>query len=238
VPRRRRRCAACATALDLEVEPVAHLMNTSDRHTFQPDEGYRGPASAVLPAPRSQPPQSLQGQRISVLSPSTPAVQQDPKMHPSADGGAGCPGGCGPWRHVMRASQEEAVVGVEQWAEIPRMHSWRGCRSRRSRGELAAIATRCGALCGRGSRRAMSGGRGRRSWIPSARRSTGCCAKIARCPGRYPRAPAGDRLCGRQDDHGRLPARDPADRLAAADVPAHGLSAGRVCQFDLWEPSD
>jgi transposase len=32
------------------------------------------------------------------------------------------------------------VVGVEQWAEIRRMQSWPGCRSRRWRGAPAAIA--------------------------------------------------------------------------------------------------
>jgi hypothetical protein len=182
---------------------------------------------------------------MSVLSPSTPAVQQDPKMHPSAVGGAGCPGGCGPWRPLMRASQEEAVVGVEQWAEIPRMHSWRGCRSRRSRGELAAIATRCGALCGRGSRRAMSGGRGRRSWIPSARRSTGLLREDCTLPGqvsasacrRSAMRAAGrswTTTCARSGRSSRRRGRSSARSIGRSGMPVRSVGAQRLGPTLAW----
>jgi transposase len=138
-----------------------------------------------------------------------------------------------------RSSEEEVVVGVEQWAEIRRLYFVKRSRSRRSCGAPATAATRSGGRCARWSRRATGDRRGPRSWIRSATRSTGCWRSDPRLPGKRLRelleeeGYAGGKTI--LDDYLRevRPLFLPRPRTFQRS----SYRPGALCQFDLWEPS-
>ena len=131
------------------------------------------------------------------------------------------------------------MVGVEQWAEIRRLHFVRGLSIREIHRRTGlhrdtirrAIDERGAAALSRGRRRG-------RSSIRSRTRSTGCCARIRSCRGQRVReliAPLGfDGGKTIVDDYLRevRPLFAPPPRTFQRTV----YRPGEICQFDLWEP--
>ena len=131
------------------------------------------------------------------------------------------------------------MVGVEQWAEIRRLHFVRGLSIREIHrrtglhrehdppGDRAST-----------SRRSIAARRRARSSIRSRTRSTGCSRTIPQMPGQRIReliAPLGfDGGKTIVDDY--LREVRPLFRGAAGRFSARSIGPGEICQFDLWEP--
>jgi hypothetical protein len=130
------------------------------------------------------------------------------------------------------------VVGVQQWAEVRRLHFVRGLSIREIIAEPACTGRRSATRSSVMTRRGIRGRRRGRSSIRSRTRATGCCARIRSCRGQRVReliAPLGfDGGKTIVDDYLRevRPLFAPPPRTFQRTV----HRSGEVCQFDLWEP--